>query len=120
MKHRMDHCTKSRLTVKAISAAPAPRCTQGVRGDDLERPYAGLAPCGPQPRGRSEALCGYGRGILKEESEGVAWVSEVILKLRITARQEVTAAMLAHLHELAEHDCFIARSIKTKVKVRSA
>ena len=43
--------------------------------------------------------------ILRERSERVARDSEVILKPRITfsAGREVTVAVLAHLHELAEH-----------------
>ncbi len=61
-------------------------------------------------------------GVMGDLSEGLFWVSEVILKPRITfgSHQEVTAAAVAHFHELAQRDCFIARSIKTKVTVRSA
>jgi organic hydroperoxide reductase OsmC/OhrA len=61
------------------------------------------------------------RGVLTELSEGVYWVSEVILNPTITfnARQEVKASALARFHELAHEQCFIANSIKTKVTVRS-
>ena len=33
-------------------------------------------------------------------------------------RQNVTSEMLAHYHELAHRECFIARSIRTKVSVQ--
>lgn len=54
-------------------------------------------------------------GVLGDLEEGGCWVSEVILKPRVTfaAHQQVTAAAIAHFHELAQRDCFIARSIKT-------
>lgn len=61
-------------------------------------------------------------GILSEIEEGVYWVSEVILHPRIAydERSSATPAAEARLHELAQEQCFIARSIKTKVTVRSA
>jgi hypothetical protein len=34
--------------------------------------------------------------------------------------QQVSPEAIAHIHELAQQHCFIARSIKTKVTVRSA
>lgn len=60
-------------------------------------------------------------GVLSELSEGVYWVSEVILNPQVTfnARQEVKPSALARFHELAHEQCFIANSIKTKVTVRS-
>jgi organic hydroperoxide reductase OsmC/OhrA len=59
-------------------------------------------------------------GVLTEISEGVYWVSEVILKPTITfaASQEVMPKAIARIHELANEQCFIANSIKTKVTVR--
>jgi len=59
--------------------------------------------------------------VLTELSEGVYWVSEVILNptIRFAVSQEVTPAALARIHELAHEQCFIANSIKTKVTVRS-
>jgi organic hydroperoxide reductase OsmC/OhrA len=53
---------------------------------------------------------------------GVCWISEVILHPKITlkAGYELTAEAMAHLHEHAQEHCYIARSIKTKVTVRSA
>lgn len=59
-------------------------------------------------------------GILSPLPEGRAWISEVVLQPRIAyrAHQEVSAEAVAHFHELAQRDCFIARSLKTKVTVR--
>jgi organic hydroperoxide reductase OsmC/OhrA len=53
--------------------------------------------------------------------DGRCWVSEVILKPRVTfnSQQQVAASAVEHFHELAQRDCFIAQSIKTKVTVRS-
>ena len=60
-------------------------------------------------------------GVLTEISEGVYWVSEVILKPTITfaGRQELMPNAITRIHELANEQCFIANSIKTKVTVRS-
>jgi organic hydroperoxide reductase OsmC/OhrA len=60
-------------------------------------------------------------GVLTEISEGVYWVSEVILTPAITfaAGQDVLPSALTRIHELAHEQCFIANSIKTKVTVRS-
>lgn len=58
-------------------------------------------------------------GVLSILPDRRSWVSEVILKPHITFRpdQDVEAKVIAHFHELASRDCFIARSIKTKVTV---
>jgi organic hydroperoxide reductase OsmC/OhrA len=60
-------------------------------------------------------------GVLGDLPEGRCWVSEVILRPRVTfaAHQQVTAAAMAHFHELAQRDCFIARSIRTKITFRT-
>jgi organic hydroperoxide reductase OsmC/OhrA len=60
-------------------------------------------------------------GVLSALPEGRCWVSEVILQPRITfnSHQQVAASAVAHFHELAQRDCFIAQSIKTKVTIRS-
>jgi organic hydroperoxide reductase OsmC/OhrA len=57
-------------------------------------------------------------GVLTEQSEGLCWISEVILKPRVTfaAHQQVTGAAISNFHELALRDCFIARSIKTRIR----
>jgi len=58
-------------------------------------------------------------GVLSPLSEGRFWVSEVILKPRVkfASFQEVKPSAIAHFHELALRDCFIAQSVKTKVTV---
>lgn len=60
-------------------------------------------------------------GVVTGLPDGRCWVSEVILKPRITfnSQQQVAASAIAHFHELAQRDCFVAQSIKTKVTVRS-
>ncbi len=60
-------------------------------------------------------------GVLSALPDGRCWVSEVVLKPRITfaANTQVDASVVAHFHELAQRDCFIAQSIKTKVTIRS-
>jgi organic hydroperoxide reductase OsmC/OhrA len=57
--------------------------------------------------------------VMSRLPEGRSWVSEVILKPRVTfdAKQQVAASTTAHFHELAQEDCFIARSVKTKVTI---
>lgn len=62
-------------------------------------------------------------GVLSEVNRpGEIWVSEVILHPRITFDSdfEVSAEVVARVHELAHEHCFIARSIKAKITVRSA
>jgi organic hydroperoxide reductase OsmC/OhrA len=58
-------------------------------------------------------------GVVTALPDGRCWVGEVILKPRITfnSQQQVAASAMAHFHELAQRDCFIAQSIKTKVTV---
>ena len=61
-------------------------------------------------------------GVLTGLPSGDCWISEVILHPKITlkAGYEMTAATMAHLHEHVPEHCYIARSINTKVTVRSA
>ena len=61
-------------------------------------------------------------GVLREVEGGDCWLSEVILHpmIKFDAKQQVSSEAIAHIHELAQQHCFIARSIKTKVTVRSA
>ena len=61
-------------------------------------------------------------GVLTGLPSGDCWISEVILHPKITlkAGYEMTAATMAHLHEHVPEHCYIARSIKAKVTVRSA
>jgi organic hydroperoxide reductase OsmC/OhrA len=66
-----------------------------------------------------ESYLDMAEGVVSSLPEGRCWVSEVILKPRVTfdAKQQVTASAIAHFHELAQQDCFISRSIKTKVTI---
>jgi organic hydroperoxide reductase OsmC/OhrA len=61
-------------------------------------------------------------GVLSEVEGGDCWLSEVILHpmIQFDAKQQVSSETIAHIHELAQQHCFIARSIKTTVTVRSA
>ena len=61
-------------------------------------------------------------GVLSEVEGGDCWLSEVILhpKISFKASQQISPEAIARMHELAHQHCFIARSIKTKVTVRSA
>jgi organic hydroperoxide reductase OsmC/OhrA len=60
-------------------------------------------------------------GVLTEISAGELWVSEVILQPKITfdSRYDVGTDVIAHIHELAHKNCFIARSVKAKVTIRA-
>jgi organic hydroperoxide reductase OsmC/OhrA len=61
-------------------------------------------------------------GVLTQLPQGRSWVSEVILHPRVTlsAGQQVTPVQMAHFHELARRDCFIACSVKTKITIAGA
>jgi organic hydroperoxide reductase OsmC/OhrA len=61
-------------------------------------------------------------GMLSSLPQGRTWVSEVILnpKVTLSAGMQTTAAQIAHFHDLARRDCFIACSVKTKITVASA
>ena len=58
-------------------------------------------------------------GVLSILPDRRSWVSEIALKPRITFHpdHDVDAKVVEHFHELASRDCFIARSIKTKVTI---
>lgn len=60
-------------------------------------------------------------GVLTELPGGEYWISEVILvpKITFSAGFDVTPAAVAHIHELAQKDSFIAHSIKSKVTIRA-
>ena len=68
-----------------------------------------------------ESYLDMAEGVVSGLPEGRSWVREVILKPRITfdPKQQVTASAIAHFHDLALRDCFIACSIKTKVTIRN-
>jgi organic hydroperoxide reductase OsmC/OhrA len=69
-----------------------------------------------------ESYLDLAEGVMSRLPEGRSWVSEVVLKPRVTfdAKQQVAASAIARFHELAQQDCFIARSIKTKVTISGA
>ena len=58
-----------------------------------------------------ESYLDLAEGVMSRLPEGRSWVSEVILKPRVTfnARQQVAASAVAHFHDLAQQDCFIDR-----------
>ena len=60
--------------------------------------------------------------VVLTEAGDDCWISEVILepKIKFGSSLEVSAAALARLHEQAQEHCFIGRSIRSKVTVRSA
>jgi len=60
-------------------------------------------------------------GVVSALPEGRCWVSEVALQPRITfnSNQQVADSAVKHFNELAQRDCFIAQSIKTKVTIRN-
>lgn len=58
-------------------------------------------------------------GVLEKEG-GKLWVTKVTLRPRVVfAGTTPDAAALAHLHEQAHNNCFIANSVKTQVTVEA-
>ena len=47
------------------------------------------------------------------------WISQIVLrpKIEFSGEKRPSAAELAHLHQRAHEDCFIARSVKTQIRV---
>lgn len=47
------------------------------------------------------------------------WISQIVLrpKIEFSGEKRPSAAELAHLHHLAHEECFIARSVKTQIRV---
>jgi organic hydroperoxide reductase OsmC/OhrA len=58
-------------------------------------------------------------GTMSKNEHGVSWVSEVVLAPRIAWQGErrPSPAQLEQLHAEAHHQCFIANSVKTDIKV---
>lgn len=58
-------------------------------------------------------------GVMAKNEKGVAWVSAVTLRPRITygGEQQPDPADVHHLHHLAHEQCFIANSVKTDIRV---
>ena len=69
-----------------------------------------------------ESYLDMAEGVLAKLPDDQSWISEIILKPRVkfNSRQQVEPSAIAHFHEMAHRDCFIAQSIKTKVTVRSS
>jgi organic hydroperoxide reductase OsmC/OhrA len=61
-------------------------------------------------------------GKMSKNDQGRLWVSEVELSPRITWAEgkAPSAEQLADLHHRAHMDCYIARSVRTEIRVRSA
>ena len=56
-------------------------------------------------------------GRMEKNEAGRTWVSHVTLRPKVVFAGEVSAEELAHLHESAHKNCFIANSVKTEVVV---
>ena len=61
-------------------------------------------------------------GVMTKNERGIAWISKVTLRPRITWSGEKlpAAADLDRLHHLAHEQCFIANSVKTEIVVEPA
>jgi organic hydroperoxide reductase OsmC/OhrA len=60
-------------------------------------------------------------GVLAKNDEGNLAVTEVTLRPRIRfAAPEPSAQSIAKLHETAHHVCFIANSVRTRIRVEPA
>jgi len=58
-------------------------------------------------------------GTMTKNEQGASWVSRVVLKPAIVYEGKApTAAEEEDLHRRAQHDCFIANSVKTEIEVR--
>jgi organic hydroperoxide reductase OsmC/OhrA len=57
-------------------------------------------------------------GLMTKNERRVSWVSSVVLSPRLSYEGRVPSAdELAQLHEDAHHQCFIANSVKTDIRV---
>ena len=57
-------------------------------------------------------------GVLTKNEHGVAWVSKVTLAPEISVAGDLQEAnVIAELHAVAHHECFIANSVKTEIVV---
>lgn len=59
-------------------------------------------------------------GVMTKNERGVSWVSRVDLAPRIewAGERKPSADEVASLHEAAHHECFIANSVKTEIRVK--
>jgi len=51
------------------------------------------------------------------EDDPTTRVTRILLRPRITVRGEVPSARLAHLSEVAHHECYVANSLRTDIVV---
>lgn len=58
-------------------------------------------------------------GDLAEDSRGKLWVARVLLRpnVRFAAEAAVSSELLDSLHHRAHEECFIARSVRTEVRI---
>jgi organic hydroperoxide reductase OsmC/OhrA len=61
-------------------------------------------------------------GVMSKGENGVPWVSEVTLNVKIVfgGEKQPTPQQLDELHHQSHEQCFIANSIKTQVRVRDS
>ena len=57
-------------------------------------------------------------GILAKNDDGRIAMTSVTLQPRVKLAAEVATETLAHLHELAHKQCFIANSVKTQIQIK--
>ena len=60
-------------------------------------------------------------GYLEKAEDGKPWLSKIDLhpEVKLVSHQNLTNEKLEALHEKAHQECFLARSIKTKVQIHS-
>ena len=85
----------------------------------LEVPASASPSVVPLPHSSAEAVDPE-VGTLAKHERGARWVSEVVLRPRITfGGRHPTAEELDHLHHEAHDQCFIANSVKSDVRVEA-
>ena len=58
-------------------------------------------------------------GVMTKNEQGKLWVSSVVLHPRVAFAEPVNPSQLAGIHEQAHHECFIANSVRTEVRVET-
>lgn len=60
-------------------------------------------------------------GTMTKNERGALWISRIMLRPKVTwsGERQPSEADLAHLHDLAHEQCFIANSIRTEVVVEA-
>ena len=57
-------------------------------------------------------------GVMAKNEQGATWISTVTLRPKVTFRVSPSAEQERQLHDQAHHDCFIANSVKTELRVQ--